>query len=81
MLPSYIFYAHASMDWVYHYMTDFESLSKKSPTFIHGKLKTAMHARRKLAQGEIQALSYPILRRFDGMLQKQWDMLVLGIER
>ena len=61
------------MDWVYHYMAYLESTSKKSPTWIHGSLKTFVHARRKLAQGEIQALLDPMIRRLDGMLQKKWD--------
>ena len=39
-----------------------------------------MHARRKLAQGEIQALSDPMIRRLDGMLQNQWDLGIPSID-
>ena len=56
MKPQYISYSHASMDWVYHYMEYFESSNKKSPTCIHGRLKSYVQVRRKLAQSEIQAL-------------------------
>ena len=44
------------MDWGYHYMEYFESSNMKSPTCIHGRLKSYVHARRKLAQSKIQAL-------------------------
>ena len=44
------------MDWVYHYMEYFESSNMKIPTCIHGRLKSYVHARRKLAQSKIQAL-------------------------
>ena len=37
-------------------MAYFESSNKKIPTCIHGRLKSFVHARRKLAQSEIQAL-------------------------
>ena len=44
------------MDWGYHYMEYFESSNMKIPTCIHGRLKSYVHARRKLAQSKIQAL-------------------------
>ena len=56
MQPPYIPYYHPSMVWVYHYMEYFESPNKKCPSYIHGRLKSSVHARRNLAQGEIQSL-------------------------
>ena len=59
-------------------MAYFESPSKKIPTCIHGRLKTSVHVRRKLAQGEIQALSDPMIRTLDGMMQKHWDIGIIS---
>ena len=64
------------MDWVYHYMEYFESSNMKSPTCIHGRLKTSMHEGTKLAQCEIQALSNPLIRSLDGILQNKWDPII-----
>ena len=37
-----------------------------------------MHARRKLAQDEIQELLDPMIRRLDGMMQKPWDIGIIS---
>ena len=66
MKTPYIPYYHPSMVWVYCYMADFESPNQKFPSCIHGRLKSFVHERRNLAQGEIQALIEKDERKFHG---------------
>ena len=66
MQPPYIPYYHPSMVWLHHYMEDFESPNKKCPSCIRGRLKSSVHARRNMEQGEIQELIEKYEMKFHG---------------
>ena len=68
--------AHACEYWGCNHMIDFKSPWKSNLSCTHGTFRKVVHAKRKLAQGEIQTLLDLMTMMFNENMHETWDLCI-----